>query len=175
MSEEIIRVGKYNYRIDRNEMPRDWRWVTVKKYSQSTPRHFDGDAEHFRRICNAGNSSLGEYSAEDVAKELATPEEDRCSMPCGMLEYPKGGFWWSIGDSNGYFSKDFWDAVVEVLGYDTQSCCMWDSEEVLGLIEMGREDKGMVDEMERLGVLTYVPDEEEEGGQEGSRYEVAGT
>lgn len=134
-----ITYGNKEYSINTEALAAqggDWKAIFYKGYGDRNFKGFYGDREEIEAICNAGSSRLEEYTAEEIAAELAMLEEERCSVAAGMLGHPEGGFWAVTCDSDeGKQFDDFWSAAEHILTDDKQNGGTWTADEMVAALK----------------------------------------
>ena len=162
-----ITYGNKEYSINTEALAAqgdEWKAIFFKGYADRHFKAFYGDRSEIESICNAGSSRLEEYTTEEIAAELALPEDNRCSVAAGMLEHPEGGFWAVTCDSDeGEQFDDFWTAAEHIITNDKQNGGTWTADEMVAALKARTSQTcfAMIEALLSIDILEEVKEEEE--------------
>lgn len=153
-----ITYGEKKYSINEtahSAMSDEWKAILYKASYDRSFKAFYGEKTEIDRICNAGDSRLEEYTAEDFAK---FPED----KPSGMTA---PGFWAATcGTDEGEHFDNFWDAAEHILTDDKQNGGTWTAAEMVAALkaETPQTHYAMIEALMSVDVLEEIKEEEEE-------------
>ncbi len=162
-----ITYGSKEYSINEDALKgisAEWKAILRKENHEKRFIGFFGEQSDLDDICNSGDSSLYEYSAEEIAAELAIDEDERCSVEQGMLKHPQGGFWARAYDSDsGKFFSNFWDGAEYILTHDARNGGTWTAEEMISALKAGTPQThfAMIEALMSIDVIEEIKEEEE--------------
>jgi hypothetical protein len=169
---KTITYSDKNYSVNEKALKgisADWKCILRKENHEKRFVGFYGEQSDLDEICNSGDSSLYEYSAEEIAAELALDEDERCSVDQGMLSHPQGGFWArAYGSDEGKFFSDFWDGAKYILTHDGRNGGTWTATEMIAALtaETPQTHYAMIEALMSIDVLEPMPEESEDEEEE---------